>query len=288
MPVGGRFGLANTALPVCIQLETGDGLDDIRLDQDDSSRIELQSKTSAGLTTDPNSPLGKTLRQLVRIVMDARGTGIAVDPMKTRAILAVAANAPRSLDALERGCRAFDLGGSWATTKAGRSSAERDALDIFETHARSAWVTHSVTSPTDDELVMMARLFRIERFSMNEGEVNWREASRLLGARLYGAEASGDAPLRELKDIIRGMIGSCQRRRDFRPVWRSKSRPVAGRMRRHEKGPDRAPFHAGGEKIFGAYVGAISPVSGSTISSAGLSWAPAMVGLRRRVDWIRR
>ncbi|HEX8239505.1 MAG TPA: hypothetical protein VF574_07185 [Allosphingosinicella sp.] len=208
IPVGGRFGLANTALPVSIQLETGDGLDDIRLGQDDAARIDLQSKTSAGLTTSPKSPLGKTIRQLVRVVIDASATGVAVDPAKARAVLAVAANAPRTLDALERGCRAFDLGGSWATTKAGRSSAERDALDLFETHTRTAWATHSATAPTDDELVTMARLFRIVRFSMNEGEDNWREASRLLGSRLYGAEAAGDAPLRELKGIIRGMIGS--------------------------------------------------------------------------------
>ncbi|WP_234819967.1 ATP-binding protein [Rhodopseudomonas palustris] len=208
MPVGGRFGLANAPLPVSIQLETGDGLDDIRVDQDDCSRIDLQSKTSAGLATSLKSPLGKTISQLVRVMIDARAAGVAVDPAKARAVLAVAADAPRTLDVLERGCRAFDLGGSWATTKAGRSSAERDALDLFETHARAAWATHSATTPTDEELAAMARLFRIVRFSMTEGEDNWREVSRLLGARLYGAEAAGDAPLRELKGIIRGMIGS--------------------------------------------------------------------------------
>ena len=179
MPVGGRFGLANTALPVSIQLETGDGLDDIRLDLDDASRIDLQSKTSAGLATSPKSPLGKTIGQLVRVMIDARAAGVAVDPAKLRAVLAVAANALRTRDALERGCRAFDLGGSWATTKASRSSAEREALDLFETHVRTAWATHSATPPTDDELTMMARLFRIMRFSMNEGEDNWRELRRI-------------------------------------------------------------------------------------------------------------
>lgn len=66
----------------------------------------------------------------------------------------------------------------------------------------------SATPPTDDDLAMMARLFRVVRFSMNEGENNWREASRLIGGRLYGSEAAGDAPLRDLKSIIRGMIGS--------------------------------------------------------------------------------
>ncbi|WP_220789992.1 NACHT domain-containing protein [Gluconacetobacter tumulisoli] len=208
MPVGRRFGLANTALLASIQLETGDGLDDIRVELDDAGRIDLQSKTSAGLDTSPKSPLGKTISQLVRVMIDARAAGVVGDPAKASAVLAVAANAPRTLDVLERGCRAFDLGGSWATTKAGRSSTERDALDLFETHARIAWSTHSARPPTDDEFAMMARLFRIVRFSMNEGEDNWREASRLLGARLYGSEAAGDAPLRELKGIIRGMIGS--------------------------------------------------------------------------------
>ncbi|USA38547.1 hypothetical protein NCF86_09410 [Pelagerythrobacter marinus] len=208
VPVGGRFGLANVPLPTTIQLETGDGLDDIRLDQDDASRIDLQSKTSAGLAKSPKSPLGKTISQLARLMIDARDAGTAIDPVKARAVLAVAADAPRSLDALERGCRAFDLGGTWTTTKAGRSLAERDALDLFETHARRAWAMLSATPPTDDDLAMMARLFRVVRFSMNEGENNWREASRLIGGRLYGSEAAGDAPLRDLKSIIRGMIGS--------------------------------------------------------------------------------
>jgi len=208
IPVGGRFGLANTALPVSIQLETGDGLDDIRLEQADASRIDLQIKTSAGLSTRPKSPIGKTISQLVRFMIGARAAGVEIDPAKARAVLAVAANAPRSLEVLERGCRAFDLGGSWATTKAGRSLLEFNALDLFETHARVAWSTHSATPPTDDEFALMARLFRIVRFSMNEGEDNWREASRLLGARLYGSEAAGDAPLRALKGIIRDMIGS--------------------------------------------------------------------------------
>ena len=205
LPVGGRFGLANTALPVSLQLETGDGLDDIRLGQSDDSRIDLQSKTSAGLTTASKSPLGKTISQLARVIIEAGG---AVDPAKARAVLAVAASAPRTLDALEGGCRAFDLGGSWATTKASRSKAEREALDLFEAHAKNAFAAHSATPPNEDELAIMARLFRIVRFSMNEGEDNWREASRVLGTRLYGSEAAGDASLRDLKGIVRGMIGN--------------------------------------------------------------------------------
>ena len=208
MPVGGRFGLANVALPASIQLETGEGLDDIRVDLDDASRIDLQTKTSAGLTSSATSPLGKTVSQLVQVIIEARDADTAIDPAKVRAVLAVAAGAPRRLDVLEQACRAFDHGGSWGTTRAGRSSAEREALDLFETHARTAWATLSPTPPSDGDLAMMAGLFRIVRFSMNEGEDNWREASRLIGGRLYGSEALGDAPLRDLKSIIRSMIGN--------------------------------------------------------------------------------
>lgn len=208
LPVGGRFGLANTALPTSLRLETGEGLDDILLVQDDESRIDLQSKTSAGLSQSPTSPLGKTIAQLVKSLIEARCAGTAVNVAKLRAVLAVAADAPRTLDDLERGCRALDTGGAWAPVKAQRSKTESEALDLFETHARAAWLTLSTTPPGDDDLVMMARLFRIVRFSMNEGEDNWREASRVLGGRIYGSESAGDAPLRDLKALVRGMIES--------------------------------------------------------------------------------
>lgn len=208
VPVGGRFGLANVALPANLRLETGEGLDDIELGQDDDTRIDFQSKTSAGLTQDTESPLGKTIAQLVSTMVEARTTGVAVDVAQYRAILAVGAGAPRTLENLEKGCRAFDTGGTWATVKSQRSQVEADALDLFETHARAACVDLSVAPPSDDELVTMARLFKIVRFSMDEGEDNWREASRVLGTRVYGSETAGDAPLRDLKTIVRDLIGS--------------------------------------------------------------------------------
>jgi hypothetical protein len=206
LPVGARFGLANSALPVSLRLETGEGLDDILVIQDDESRIDVQSKTSADLSQSPTSPLGKTIHQLAGMMVEARSAGVAVDPARVRAVLAVSEGASRTLENLERGCRAFDMGGTWAAVKEQRSEEEADALDRFEAHARSAWAELSDTPPSDRDLVAMARLFRIVRFSMNEGENNWREASRMLGGRLYGADTAGDAPLRELKTIIEELI----------------------------------------------------------------------------------
>lgn len=208
LPIGGRFGLPNTQLPTTIRLETGEGLDDTLVTQDDGSRIDLQSKTTASLSQTSSSPLGKTIAQLAKAVVSAQKAGTAIDPSRARGVLAVGAAAPRTLDDLEKGCRSSDLGGDWARTKAQRSQKEREALDLFEAHARAAWADHSSDPPSGDDLVAMARLFRIVRFSMDEGDDNWREASRALGNRLYGSEAAGEAPLRDLKAIVRGLIGS--------------------------------------------------------------------------------
>ena len=208
LPVGGRFGMANVALPISIQLETGEGLDDTLLIQDNASRIDLQAKTQANLSTGSTSALGKTIAQLARMVANSKVAGTVIDTVKMRAVLAVTAAAPRTLDNLEKGCRSFDTGGAWANTKAQRSQAEREALNLFETHARTAWAGHATIPLDDGDLVTMARLFRIVRFSMGEGDDNWREAARVLGIRLYGSEAAGDAPLRDLKAIVRGLIGS--------------------------------------------------------------------------------
>lgn len=208
LPIGGRFGLPNTALPVELRLETGEGLDDTHVELNDGSWIDLQSKRTAGLSRSPSSPLGKTITQLAGLVSASQKAGKVLDPKRARAVLSVSAGAPQSLDDLERGCRAFDLGGTWADTKAQRSKAEREALELFELHARAAWSTLSKDELTEDNLVLMARIFRIVHFSMDEGQDNWREASRMIGARLYGSEAAGDAPLRDLKAIVRGLIGT--------------------------------------------------------------------------------
>ena len=208
LPIGSRFGLSATTLPETLRLETGEGLDDTLVTLEDGGRIDLQSKTRAGLSQDADSPVAKTVAQLARMVVAERRAGRETDPAKARAVLAVSTAAPRSLDALERGCRAFDLGGDWATTKGQRSRYEREALDLFEVHARAAWSVAMTEPIAAADFVTMVRLFRIVRFSMDEGDDNWREAARALGGRVYGSEAVGEAPLRELKAIVRGLIGS--------------------------------------------------------------------------------
>lgn len=208
LPVGGRFGLNNTALPTAIRLETGTALDDIEVMQSDGGTLHIQSKTSATLATGEKAPLAKTGTQLATWMADTKAASGTPDPTRSAAILAVRPDAARTLDDLEAGCRAFDLGGSWAVTKNQRNAAQSSALGALEAIVNTAWTTHRGAPPTDGDLAEMARSFHVVRFSMDEGDADWREASRLLGRYLYGSDALGDAPLRDLRGIMRDLIGS--------------------------------------------------------------------------------
>jgi hypothetical protein len=207
MPVGSRFGINNQALPVAIRLETGNGLDDIELSQSDGGELQFQCKTSVNLSAGADTPLGKTIGQLVGWITDARSAGRSRDPVSNAAVLAVQ-NAPRALDDLEAGCRAFDLGGAWSATCSQRNRTEHLALTTFESIATSAWTTHRGVAPESHDLAEAARIFHVARFAMEEGESDWREASQLLGRHLYGSEASGEAPLRDVMNIMEDLISS--------------------------------------------------------------------------------
>lgn len=208
MPVGGRFGINNQALPVAIRLETGEGLDDIEVSQSDEGAIHIQCKTRANLSDGPRAPLAKTVGQLTRWVANAKAADGLPNLTRNVALLAVRADAPRTLNDLESGCRAFDLGGGWATTCTQRNQAERRALATFGSIAIPEWTAHCGSAPVDGDLTDLARIFRVARFTMDEGDSDWREASRLLGRHLFGGEGGGDAPLRDLTLIMRGLISS--------------------------------------------------------------------------------
>lgn len=206
--VGGRFGINNMALPSILQLETGEGLDDIEVTQSDGGSISIQCKTRANLSTGEKAPLTKTLDQLALLVSKVKISSGVPDLTKNVGVLAVRHDAPATLDVLHNSCCAFNAGGHWSATKSQRNKSERSALETFEKITGAAWSKHTGKPATEEDFVDMARYFRIERFSMNEGSRDWRESSRLIGNRVYGSEAAGEAVLRDLRGIVRDLISS--------------------------------------------------------------------------------
>ena len=205
MPVGKKFGMAGDTRLVELQCETADPIDDVVARLANGGKIYVQCKTQARLDRTPDSALGRTIFQLVGLYLDiARAAGSA----QIVAVLAVQESAPRSLDTLEEACRMFDLGGTWPAVMALSPAVRCEALALFEAHVRAAWATREPTGPSDDDLVAMARLFRIARFSEPAEGAEWRLASHLLGGRLYGGADKGEQPLLALLDISRRAIRS--------------------------------------------------------------------------------
>ncbi|OAX65036.1 hypothetical protein A6R71_09870 [Xanthomonas translucens pv. arrhenatheri] len=205
MPVGEKVGMAGDTRLVELQCETADPMDDVVARLANGGKIYVQCKTQAGLARAHDSALGRTISQLVDLYLDVAQ---AVGTAQIVAVLAVQESAPRSLDNLEGACRMFDAGGTWPAVLALLSAAQREALALFEDHVRVAWEKRKPVGPSDDDLVAMARLFRIARFSEPGEGAEWRLASHLLGGRLYGSADKGEQPMLALLDISRRAIRS--------------------------------------------------------------------------------
>ena len=204
MPIGTRFGLPSAIKITGLQCETGDALDDVVVRLDGGGAIYTQCKTRPSLTSGADSLLGKALAQLVDLYIQHEQA--ALTATANVALLAVAEDASRSLDILEAGCRMFDHGGVWTSVIAQAPGDRRNALALFEAQVRMAWVSRSPSVLTDDDLVTMARLFRIQRFAEDATSADWRGTSHLLGRRLFGVDEAGEAPMAALLGASRKFI----------------------------------------------------------------------------------
>ena len=76
----------------------------------------------------------------------------------------------------------------------------------MRTHARAAWQTEAGQGATDEDLVALARLFRVVRFDADVGGADYRSASQILGARLFEKEDQGDDALDGLLHAVGQLI----------------------------------------------------------------------------------
>lgn len=203
-PIGTQFGLPSSVRIVGLQCETGDALDDLVVRLDCGGAIYIQCKTRPSLTKSADSLLAKSLDQVVGLYVQLGRATLAATSNTT--LLAVAQDAARSLDTLESACRMFDMGGAWASVIEQVPNEKRDALLLFEAHIRRAWASRSKAPLTDDDLVAMAHLFRIHRFAEDGTSATWRDASHLLGRRVFGSDPAGEAPMTTLMALSRKLI----------------------------------------------------------------------------------
>jgi hypothetical protein len=210
MPVGRAFGFAGDGVPTKIQFETGTGLDDITVTLSTGDSIHVQCKTHPTLSKGQDSDLAAVLRQLVGLMLKTRqgAVDLAALGLVNHALLAVADDASRNLDVLHEACRQFDLGGDWGGILSQVSHEKRNALEIFVEHIRASWTDSVKPVPADSDLAALARAFRVGRFDVKLGGRDSREAAHLLGARLYGGEHTGEAPLAALLNAVRRLIAS--------------------------------------------------------------------------------
>lgn len=207
-PLGTRFGLSATALPKRLQFETARFLDDIQMDLSDGSSIFVQCKTRPTLSSRPDSPFAGTIAQLAELILIQRGEGAGPDTAKTAAVLAVAADASRSLDDLEAACRYFDLGATWADAQNSVSMRQAAALKVLADTARDAWKSLKAGEPSEDDLASLARLLHVVRFDVENDGADRREAARLIGVGLLGNEGAGAAALASFQQTVNHMTRS--------------------------------------------------------------------------------
>jgi hypothetical protein len=204
-PLGTRFGLSATAVPVRLQFETAQFLDDIQMDLSDGSSIFVQCKTRPALSAAKDGPLADTVAQLAALLLTRRKERAEPDPSKVAAVLAVAVDASRSLDNLEAACRHFDLGATWADATGRVGGKQAAALQVLAKSAQAAWKSMKGGAPTDADLAALARLLHVVRFDVDDGGADRRNAASLIGTKLLGDEGAGAAALASLGQVVNRM-----------------------------------------------------------------------------------
>jgi len=203
-PIGSLFGLEPNRRIENLQCESDAPVDDVVVGLSGGGTIYVQCKTRPSLSAAKDSALARTLQQLVDLYVQMnRSQGARTS---RTVVLAVAPDASHSLDQLETACRMFDHGGSWPDVIAQVSGERGTALARFESLVRSAWTASTGPPITDDDLMALARMFRVRRFPADATQTGWREAAHLLGRRVFGGEQAGAPPMAALLGLSRILI----------------------------------------------------------------------------------
>ncbi|MCL6688081.1 hypothetical protein M8R19_05065 [Pseudomonas sp. R3.Fl] len=191
-----RLGAAS---PEWIRFETEAPVDDLLIKTNDDGYVAVQAKTTASLSDDLGSPLGKTITQFVRHWFVAqRGDGSMgwnrpLDPARDRLVLAVTPQASVQVRVdLPAALLLVSQPGGGALNQ-----AQKRAHQVFSSLVERAWA--SITKgPLDDELPSeLAKLVAVFTF---EGDQGGSLASGSL-VKAFGPEVDAAAAFGALSDL---------------------------------------------------------------------------------------
>lgn len=199
---GDRFDQSfrlGSAAPEWIRFETEAPVDDLLIKTSEGGYVAVQAKTTASLTEDLNSPLGKTILQFVRHWFDAqKGNGSMewnrpLDPARDRLVMAMSPQASAHIrDDLTAALRLISQPGGGALNQ-----EQQRAYQIFSSLVEQAWV--SITkSPVDNTLLSeLAKLIVIFTYDSDQG---YALASGSL-VKAFGNDVDASAAFTVLSDL---------------------------------------------------------------------------------------
>ena len=145
------------ATPEWVRFETEAPVDDLLVKTSDGGFVAIQAKTTAALSDDAGSPLGKTITQFVRHWhVSNQGDGSMdwnrpLDPARDRFVLAVSPQASAQIRYdLPAALRLASQSGGGAL-----NDAQQRAYEVFASHVKRAW--ESITKDPFDSVLLADR-----------------------------------------------------------------------------------------------------------------------------------
>lgn len=187
------------AMPEWIRFETEAPVDDLLLKTNVGGYVAVQAKTTASLSEDLSSPLGKTIVQFVRHWFAAQhGDGSMdwnrpLDHARDRLVLAVGPQASAQIKVdLRAALRLVSQPGGGALNK-----AQQHAFQVFTSLVERAW-TSITKNPVDNKLVLeLAKLVVVFTF---DGDQGYALASGSL-IKAFGPDNDAAAAFSALSDL---------------------------------------------------------------------------------------
>lgn len=209
------FRLGGTT-PEWIRFETEAPVDDLLIKTSDGGFVAVQAKTTASLSEDLGSPLGKTISQFVRHWLVAQQGNATMewnrplDPARDRLVLAVGPQASDHIKYdLSAALRLVSQPGAGALNQ-----AQRRAYRVYSSLVERAWATIT-KSPFDDALLLkLAELITVFTF---DGDRGYALVSGSI-FKAFGQEVDAAAAFTILSDLSGQLMK--ERGGGDLPVWR--------------------------------------------------------------------